>query len=72
MEKVNHNSRHKRDGKPIEYKVKSEPTSLKKIKREKVIVEVRNETTSFDYKDMITVKIEQKEREIEEERKEQD
>ena len=71
-EEVNNNSKRKRDGKPIEYKIKSEPTTLKKVKREKIMVEVQNETTTFEYKDTITVKIEQKEREIEKATKEQE
>ena len=71
-DKVYEKSRRKRDGVPIEYKTSSEPLTLKKIKRERVLLEVQNETSTFEYKDSVKVKIEQKEKEMEEEAKQQE
>ena len=42
---------------------------LRKVKREKILLEVQNETKSFEHKDSIVVKIEQKEKQLKEETK---
>ena len=71
--KVNELSKRKKDGKVIEYKsTKLQKPIMKKIKREKIADEVRNENKTLEYKDPVIIKIEQKENELNDELKEQE
>ena len=73
MEKAHEESKRKRNGVAIECKSsKNVKPVLRKIKREKILLEVQNETDQVECKDAITVKIEQKEKELLEESKQQE
>ena len=72
VNKASDESKRKRKGEVIEHKTsKDKKPFLGNFKREKILLEVQNETKSFECKHAIAVKIEQKENQLEEETKDE-
>ena len=70
INKANDESKLKRKAEVIECKTRNnQKPFLRKVKRDKILLEARNETKSFECEDSIVVKIEQKEKQLKEETK---